>query len=353
LSLRQSNLGNKVVVFTWSKGKKPVLNSINKNFKILRLRGLNLAFKPFFSEYPIVPNLDEMIRKEKPDILDAHSHLFLTTYSAVKTAKKLGIPSIVTIHGVLAKRDKVTNFLQYCYLYTFALKIFNNNTITICLTRSDAEQIANWGCPPEKIRIVPNPVDTELFKPLLGIEEDNLIVWVGRFVLEKGLKYLIEAARIVVNSNKNAKFLLVGRGPLRSSLTYLIRTRNLDNNVSIIGPIEHDKITNILARASIFAFPSLKEGMPRAILEAMSMGKAIVASNISGIGEIIENDFNGVLIQSRNAHALASKIMTLLEDKTLRNRLGRNARETILKRFTWKRVLDQLDRIYKEAVEKM
>jgi len=283
--------------------------------------------------------------------LHAHSHLFLTTYSAVKTAKKLGIPSIVTIHGVLAKRDIVTNFLQYSYFYTLASQIFHNNTITICLTRSDAEQIANFGCPHEKIRVVPNPVDTELFKPLFVIEEDNLVVWVGRFVLEKGLKYLIEAARIVVSSNKNAKFLLVGKGPLRQSLNYLIRTLNLDDCVSIIGPIEREKIPKILARASIFAFPSIKEGMPKAILEAMSAGKAIVASNISGLSEIIENDFNGVLVQPRNANALASKIITLLEDKPVRNRLGRNARETVLKRFTWKRVLNQLDGVYKEAVE--
>ena len=351
LSLNQSRLGKKVVVFTWGKEKRSVLYVINENFKFFRLKGLNLAFKPFFSEYPIVPCLGKMIGKEKPDILHAHSHLFLTTYSAVKTAKNLGIPSVVTIHGVLAKRDLLTNFLQYSYLYTLALQIFKKSTISICLTRSDAEQIASFGCPPERIRIVPNPVDTELFKPRSEIEEENLIVWVGRFVPEKGLKYLIEAARIVANFNKKAKFLLVGWGPLRSSLNNLIRILNLDDIVSIIGPIEHEKIAKIIARGSIFAFPSLKEGMPKGILEAMSMGKAIVASNIFGLSEIIENNFNGLLVQPRNAKTLASKIITLLDDKALRNRLGRNARETVLKRFTWKSILNQLDEVYEEAIE--
>ena len=120
-----------------------------------------------------------------------------------------------------------------------------------------------------------------------------------------------------------------------------------------MGPLEHKEVADMLAKASIFAFPSYKEGMPRAVLEAMSTGKAVVASDIPGMDEIIENGINGVLVQPRDANALGDAIIALLNDKKLREELGRNARQTILKSFTWKNHLTQLEKIYDKAIEEM
>ena len=349
LSLRQSKSGNRVTLFTWNKENRRPFESFNKNFKLHRLTGLNLALKPFFTEYPLVPRLGLMLEREKPELIHAHSHLFLTTFVAIKVAKKLGIPSVVTVHGVSAERNIAVNLLQNMYLRTIGTKIFQSSTRIVCLTRADAIQVVKLGCPPSKIQLIPNPVDTDIFKPCPKKEQDNLVVWIGRFVPEKGLKYLIEAAKQVHSSNNDVKFTLVGGGPLRHELEHLVEAQGLANCVSIIGPLEYREVADVLRKASLFAFPSLKEGMPKAVLEAMAAGKAVVASDIPGMNEIIKNGFNGVLVQPRNVSAFSNIIITLLEDDPLRKRLQRNARNTMLKYFTWQRHLNLLNSVYEEA----
>ena len=353
LSLRQSEVGNCVTLFTWNKENRRPYELVNQNFKLYRLEGLNLAIKPFFTEYPLVPHLGSTLKREKSELIHAHSHLYLTTYVAVKAAEKLGIPSIVTIHGVSAERNIAVNLMQKLYLLSLSTRIFKSSTKIVCLTRADAEQVVRLGCPASKIRLIPNPVDAEMFKPHPEKEQDNLIVWVGRFVPEKGLENLIDAAKLVQSRINDVRFLLVGDGPLRNELEYLINDRGLSNIVSLMGPLEHKEVADMLAKASIFAFPSYKEGMPRAVLEAMSTGKAVVASDIPGMDEIIENGINGVLVQPRDANALGDAIIALLNDKKLREELGRNARQTILKSFTWKNHLTQLEKIYDKAIEEM
>ena len=350
LSLRQTQAGNKVAVFTWTKRRSSYVEYVNDNFKIFRLRGLNMALTPFFSEYPLIPNLSEFIEKESPDILHAHSHLFLTTFYSIRASRKIGIPSIVSVHGLIADRDILTNFLQSAYLHSLTSWIFKNSTITICLTKSDANQVLQLGCPPEKLRIVPNAVDTEFFKPYPNMERDDLVVWTGRFVPEKGLTDLIKAAKIVVSINSRVKFLLIGGGPLKSRLFNLIRNFHLEKNVFLIGPVGKEEIAKYLAEASIFVFPSSREGMPKSILEAMSAGKPMIASDIPGINEIVKDGVNGVLVPPKNPEKLASAILTLLEDENLRKKMGKCARNIALERFSWEKILNMLSSVYEEAI---
>ena len=351
LSLRQSRIGDKVVVFTWTKERNSCIEYINKNFRILRLRGPNMALPPFFSEYPLIPNLSEFIKIESPDVIHAHSHLFLTTFSSIRIARKLGIPSIVSVHGLIADRDLLTNSLQNAYLHSIASWIFRNSTITICLTKSDANQVLQIGCPPEKIRIVPNAVDTELFKPYPNMEREDLVVWTGRFVPEKGLTYLIKAAKIVIDENSKVKFLLIGGGPLKSRLSGLIRSFHLEKNVFLIGPVKREEIAKYLAKACIFLFPSIREGIPKSVLEAMSAGKPVIASDIPGIKEVIKEGDNGILVPPKNPRMLAKAILTLLEDRSLRKKLGWNARKTVLDKFAWNKILNMLKSVYEEAIK--
>ncbi|MHA1676313.1 MAG: glycosyltransferase family 4 protein [Candidatus Njordarchaeales archaeon] len=351
LSIRQSRAGDKATVFTWTRRKSSCIEHISKNFKILRLRGLNMALPPLFTEYPLIPNLGKFIKIEDPDIMHAHSHLFLTTLSSIGAAKKLGIPSIVSVHGVIAERDFLTNALQRTYLYSIASWIFRNSTLVICLTKSDANNIIRVGCPPEKIRILPSAVDTELFKPDPSMEKEDLIVWTGRFVPEKGLEYLVKAAKMVTDRNNKVKFLLIGGGPLKPKLLGLIRDLHVESKVFLIGPLKREEVAKYLAKASIFVFPSIREGMPKSVLEAMSAGKPVVASDIPGIREIIKDGVNGILVPPKNPRKLAEAILTLLEDGSLRKKLSRNARKTVLDKFAWDKILIKLQSIYKETIK--
>lgn len=346
LSARQAKAGHRVNVLTWKKNGGLVEEEMFEGFSVHRLHGLNLSLGGAVQEYPYLPGLPAKIEALRPEIIHVESHLFLTAFQAVRKAKELKLPCVVTIHGVHAERGKAINLAQSIYLHSIGLKVLRNADSVICLTRNDAEEIEKLGVVAEKIRFVSNAVDTRLFKPSEK-REDDLVVWVGRFVQEKGLEYLIEAVRTVAQEHQGVRFLLIGYGPWKEKIVKMaIDYGLLGKQVTIIGPLTRTEIAQVLCRSTVFVLPSLSEGMPLALLEAMSCGNAVIASNVGGIGEIVRNYDSGVLASPRNAKELASSILMLLRDDGLRRKLARNGREAVEREHSWDSVLAQLDSVY-------
>ena len=344
LSERQTAFGHKVSVLTWNKSKRK--NEVySDSLKILRLPGVNFSIKGMFEAFPYIPSLPQEISRIKPDIVHAESHLFLTSYQAIMRAKKLGIRSVVTVHGVMAKRNIMVDCAQHVYLNTLGSKIFKNADKVICLTENDAKEIMKLGCTSEKVAIIPNAIDTQRFCPR-QVKDANLVTWVGRFVPEKGVRYLIEAARLVVKDFKDVRFSLVGYGGLRNELMNLASKYDLLDNISFSSSLCRDEVAELLGRSSVFAFPSVKEGMPMAVLEAMSAENAVVAFNISGTSEIITNNHNGLLVTPCNPNELAAAVLRLIVDKSIARKLGKRARETVKRRYSWEALLESLNKVY-------
>jgi glycosyltransferase involved in cell wall biosynthesis len=309
-----------------------------------------LGFTGITHEYPFLPSLPAEINALKPEVLHVESHLFLTAFQAVKKANREHLPCVVSVHGVLAERGTFANLAQVAYLRSFGSEVLRGADRIICLTHSDAAEIRQYGCPPEKIRLVPNAIDTELFKPCKK-REDNLVVWVGRFVPEKGLEYLIKAAEIVSKRFRTVRFLFVGYGPLRAEITKMANDHGLlDKFVTITGPISRREIARILSSATIFVFPSLKEGLPVSVLEAMASEIPIVSSNVKGINEIILDQQTGFLVPPKKPEAIANSILTLLNNKDLRRKFGRRARQLVTEKYSWTRVIREMEKVYHEAV---
>jgi glycosyltransferase involved in cell wall biosynthesis len=352
LSLHQSMQGHEVHVLTWKKN-----NSVSQNlavdrvddFRIHRLRGLNFGLYGAFQDYPYLPELPCELEQLNPDIVHAESHLFLPSVQALRKAKELNIPFVLTIHGVFANRGLVINTTQKSYLH-FISRTFKKANRIICLTKSDACEIARYGFPEDKIRLVPNAVDTQRFRP--GCEQnDNLVLWVGRFVPEKGLEHLIKAAKIVASKKNNVKFLLIGYGPLKNKIMQLAAEYGLLGvSVYFSDSMSRDEISKIMRKAAFLAFPSLKEGMPLSVLEALACGLPIIGFNVSGLNELVVNGENGLLVQPRNNEALANAIICLLNDKALRTKLSDRARQLAVEKYQWPTVLSALENVYDEAI---
>jgi 1,4-alpha-glucan branching enzyme len=349
LSARQVEMGHEVNVLTWNRNGKCSEERMVEGFIVYRLPGLNFCIPGIIQEYPYLPGLPAKVERLKSEIVHAESHLFLTTVQAVRKAKKLNLPSVVTVHGVFAERGVAVNFAQYAYLRTLGLEVFRSANRVICLTQGDVEEIVRFGCPLEKIRLVPNAVDTEVFKPCKE-REDNLVVWVGRFVPEKGLECLVEAAKIVADEFRNVKFLLVGYGPLKAKIMKLVYDRGLLGRfVRFTGPLSRDDVAKVLGKAAVFVFPSLKEGLPLSVLEAMACGVPVVGSDIPGVKDVIKHGENGFLAPPKNPKALADGILALLNDRKLRMRLGKGARELMLENYSWNIVTNRLETVYQEV----
>jgi len=343
--------GHQVILTVWKGGSKTGETYEINGFRVHMLPGFNVVsgFGWLNLKNPYVSGLGAVYDGFSPDIVDCQSHLFVTTLESLREAKKRGLPSIVTVRGVMAKRDLAVNSAQRLYLYTVASRVFKAATLVRCLTRNDAEEVARYGCPQSKIRVIPNFVDTEVFSPtkLIG----DKILWYGRFVEEKGLRYLVEAAQPVLKENPATSFILAGDGPLKDNISSTVESKGMGRSFATPGKVDRKGLLDLLGESSIVVLPSLREGMPFSLLEAMSAGKAIAASDIPGINDVVKHGENGLLVPPGDPHALAGAIIALLKDPALREKLGRSARNTILKKHSEGVIVGRIEAIYNEARE--
>lgn len=347
LSIFQVNQGHKVDVITWNKNNRKSEEQIIHNFNVHRLKAITIPLLNNIIDFPFFLKLEKKIKDINPDLIHIESHLFISSYQTVKIAKKMKIPCILTVHGVRAERNFFLNLLQTIYLYTFGSFTLNKADIIICLTKSDAKEICKYGSFNNKIEIIPNAVDTNLFIP--REKKENLIVTSGRFVNEKGLIYLIKAIKIILNY-KSIKLYIIGFGPLEYKLKKFVEKNKLNNNIIFLGKLPRNKIANILGKSILFIIPSLKEGMPISLLEAMSAENIILGSNISGINDVIIDGYNGFLVQPKNENEIASKIIKILFQIENKKEIARNARKTIIDNYNYKILLKKIDYIYNKIV---
>ncbi len=194
------------------------------------------------------------------------------------------------------------------------------------------------------VRIVYVFVDTNLFKPVrkTNRKSDNIfrIITVARLVDEKGLNYLIKSIKILYDEynlrqlKKKVILTIAGDGPLRTFLQKLIIKLNLSNVVNILGWIDYEKLPSLYNDSSLFILPSLSEGTPLALLEAMACKLPVIVTNIDSFKEIIKDNYNGLIVPTKDSEKLAEKIFLLLTNDDLRMRLGERAYITFLKKYS-------------------
>ncbi len=198
-----------------------------------------------------------------------------------------------------------------------------------------------------EFRPEPTDEDRRRGRRMLGVESDAFLVGaVGRLVEQKGHRFLVEAARRVVDARPDARFVVAGEGPLRAALEDRIGELALREHFRLLG--QRDDVREWLPALDVFALPSLWEAMPYTILEAHDAGLPIVASDVCGLGEFLPC---GVLVPPENPAALAEALLDLAANAEKRRALGRRGREFARERFAFPRCAEQTAAIYREAVQ--
>ncbi len=211
----------------------------------------------------------------------------------------------------------------------------------------------NLKIPPQLIEVIYNPINTSLFYPRKKNEIQNSIIFVGKISENKGAKDLILAMEKVINEVPDAKLTIVGRDTLNNNKSYKdyilsLISEKTKNAIKFTGPVAHEKIPELIASHQVCVYPSHNENMPIAWLEGMAMGKAVIGSTIEPAYEIIENEKNGLLSEVGNPTSLAKNIIKLLNNKSLRDTIGRNALKTIRTKFDINILINRnLDYYYK------
>ncbi|MDE0485308.1 MAG: glycosyltransferase [Candidatus Poribacteria bacterium] len=175
--------------------------------------------------------------------------------------------------------------------------------------------------------------------------EEKLIVSVGRFAPEKGHRYLIEALSLLNRKDVRWRCTFLGEGELESELRALTVEHNLSDKIMFPGFCED--VFSALLKADVFVLPSLHEGSPNALIEAMGIGMPCIASDVGGIRDLIENEKNGIRIPSQDSAALADALHRMLTEPEFARELGRNGRGTIQQKFNSAESIQKLEEIYR------
>lgn len=187
--------------------------------------------------------------------------------------------------------------------------------------------------------------DRGLMRRQLGLnEEDTLIGAVGRLSVVKGHESLIRAAAVLISSNCRIKVVLVGEGPLLSTLEDLADNLGIRQHVFFVG--HQDNVQDFLGAMDIFVLPSLHEGIPMALLEAMAMELPVVATRVGGIPEVIDHGVSGLLVTPGDIQLLVESIQELIDDQFRSQSLGRAGRARMEREFTAEHMAEKTAKIY-------
>lgn len=295
---------------------------------------------------PAVGAVSHYLRSEEFDLV--HTHSTEAGIIGRFAASLVDIPVIHTVHGVPFASDR-NDFLEKFILQCERVAARRTDRL---ITNADAiadDYLARGIGKPTQYTTVYSGIDLSTFRaatPASDIIGDGVrIVMVGRLADGKGFEDLLAAVDRLEHAELSVY--LVGEGPLRESLEDEIRRRGLSDTVEMLG--YREDISAILAACDVFVLPSYREGTPRVITEAMASGLPVIATEIAGIPEQVEDGTNGILIQHGDVAALASELERLVESRELREQFGAASQERV-ERFSVATMLSDIDSVYQEFV---
>jgi len=305
------------------------------------------------------------------DVFEAHA---VSGYGLLKTLKKLGSkkPFIHVIHGVLADeyehvrrsgyqsfRERVANYFMH-QLAELEGETAQNATLVVTISNYSLEKLRRfYGVSESKVRVVPNGVDPQKFKPLadsasakrqFGLGDEPCVLFVGSLSPRKGLPFLVRAAEKIVKERKETKFVIVGEGSSKSWLLGALEAANLSGNFKFLGNVKEDMLVVAYNCADLLVLPSIQEGQGIVLLEAEASAKPVVAFDIGGVNEAVRSGETGLLVERGNADELADAVIRLLSDTNLRQKMGVNGRKFVLENYTWDICAEKMRRVYRELL---
>jgi len=289
-----------------------------------------------------VSSIARFVNKNQIDII--HSHGYKSNIYSYLSAKRTNSRLVATCHNWPSKALKMR---FYALLDRYCLRNFD-----IICTVSEGVRLRLIGSrvPMSKIRVVMNGVSDDFFleespssglRKQLGISETAVVIGsVGRLSEEKGHRYLLRASKTILKSFPETVFLIVGDGPLKE------RLKNEFNSPSIVFAGYRQNVMPLYRCMDIFVLPSLTEGLPVVLIEAMAAKLPVIATNVGDIPKVIENNISGFLISPAQHAQLAGRIIDLMQNRSIRDQIGNTGYEVVKRNYSTSNMLYTYDSIY-------
>ena len=306
----------------------------------LKAKGVKVRILDILSYYnPLnILKLSRLFKSERVDILHCHGY-FAATIGRI-SGLLAGVSSLVVhIHTIFYQLNK-RNVLIDKFLNFFTKKI-----IFISCAAKDSFLKAGYDLE-AKAQVIYNGIEDSGILEAETATKDNIILIVASLFPHKGHIYLLKAIAKVIKEFPDLVLWVVGDGPLKDGLQQEADNLGIAKNVSFFGVREN--VLEFIAQAAVCVLPSIREGLGMAAIEAMSQEKAVIASRVGGILEVVLDGESGYLVPPQDVEALAEKIMILLRDKTKREAMGKKGRELFEDKFKVEIMIAELEKIYQK-----
>jgi glycosyltransferase involved in cell wall biosynthesis len=298
---------------------------------------------------PLFRRAIRQLRQERVQIV--HTYLSFANIVGALTAAFARVPVLLVSKRSLDRYQKKLEAWSHWAVNRFADRVIAN---------ADAVKdfvIETEGCPADKIIVIPNGINGEFAangardkeRGALGLGPcDRVVGTLGRLAWKKGQEYFLAAAAEILKEEPRATFVLVGDGPLRTQLEGQARTLGIADRVKFLG--QRLDSQTVISLFDIFVLPSVIEGMPNALLEAMALEKPVVVTNAGGNAEVVQDGITGFVVPTRQPTEMAQRILHLLRQETLAQGFAAAARRSVRQRYSFHQTLQAMETLYEDLL---
>ena len=363
LSKRLIKDGHEVTVVTYREGDAPYYE-LDKGVKVYRVDNFMIRPNNFIDwvmqmNFNMVAKASEIIQKEgKFDVI--HAHDWLVAYAAKTLKHSFNIPIISTIHateagrnsGIRDEQQKYINDSEWMLTYESTEVIVNSNYM-----KNELQRL--FGLPFEKINVVPNGVNLLSFSGIdrdyefrrrYAMDNEKIILFMGRLVYEKGVQHLIAAMPKILEHYHDAKLIIAGKGGMMDELKQEADALGLGAKVYFAGYMNGKDVQRMYKAADISVFPSTYEPFGIVALEAMLAERPVVVSDAGGLNEIVQHKENGMKCYCGNPNSIADSILELLFDQQLCANVVKKAKAKVRNEYNWNKIAQDTHFIYQKAI---
>ena len=351
----------KINLITGEEFDESIFNKVkNNNFNIIQIKGLKWKLN-FLYDPIVLIKLIKLMRKNRYDIV--HTHTTKAGILGRIAARIAGVPVIVHgLHGSTfeAFDSRLLNWLLFLFerltgrftdAYISVSGVLSEKYIERGIGKKENYHTVYSGMRLDKFYGAREKIDCRKKQRELGIGvEDFVIGNVARLESRKGHKFLIDAFKNLVEGQKDGhvKLLIIGEGNKRKYLENYVRELNLGDRVIFSG--YREDVEGLMAVMDIFVLTSLREGLPRVLVQAAAVGMPSVAFNVDGVSEIIEDNYSGFLVKAGDVKQLTKRIIQYIDHKELLALHGKNGRELIKGKWSIEDMVGKIDEIYQNLI---
>ena len=366
LSHKMVKEGNEVTVVTYKDGDNVKYYENDKGVEVYRVDNYMIRPNNFIDwimqlNFNMITKANEIINKNgKFDVI--HAHDWLVAYSAKSIKESYNIPLISTIHatesgrnsGIHDETQRYINDSEWMLTYESSEVIVNSNYM-----KNEVQRL--FGLPYDKINVIPNGVNLQLFSNVnidydfrrqYAMDNEKIILYVGRLVYEKGIQNLIAAMPKVLDRYHDSKLIICGRGGMIDELREQVKYLGIENKVYFAGYCDSKKMQKMYKCADVAVFPSTYEPFGIVAIESMLSGTPTIVSDVGGLNEIIEHGVTGMKSYAGNANSIADSVLALLFDPKLCANISQNAIKKVKENYNWSKITDSTYYVYQLAIGK-